>query len=217
MNSAAPWVMSEADGGQCPDVANRPFSSRTDDPVHADMDPATTVWWALDVSAARGLIARIVRGDRGADWVSGLLERVRVVEANANAIHSLAAYGSGHDMIGRPITAYWPPESREALAQVILAAVASFPAGAPASRPITSIAFQEARVNASIELVILDPRGDTALSGAGELVFRDGKADHVDYLLDWAPVARPSGGDYQLLIRIAGKPMGTWPLKVEKR
>jgi signal transduction histidine kinase len=135
------------------------------------MDPATTVWWALDVSAARGLIARIVRGDRGADWVSGLLERVRVVEANANAIHSLAAYGSGHDMIGRPITAYWPPESREALAQVILAAVASFPAGAPASRPITSIAFQEARVNASI-----DPTGaapDLVFVSVGGLVADD--------------------------------------------
>ena len=89
----------------------------------------------------------------------------------------------------------------------------------PTTQPFTTLVRVKAtqRVNASIELVILDPRGDTALSGAGELVFRDGKADHVDYLLDWAPVARPSGGDYQLLIRIAGKPMGTWPLKVEKR
>lgn len=142
--------------GRCPDVAGRPFWSRTDDPVHADMDPATTVWWALDVSAARGLITRIVRGDSGADWASGLLDRVRVVEANGNAIHFLAAYGTGRDMIGRPITAFWPPESREALAQVILAVVAGFPAGAPASRPITSIAFESARVNAS-----LDPTGAT--------------------------------------------------------
>jgi hypothetical protein len=72
-----------------------------------------------------------------------------------------------------------------------------------------------ARVNAPIELVILDARGDTALSGNGEVVF--GQGDEADYLMDWAPVARPSGGDYKVLVRIAGQPMGTWPLKVVKK
>jgi len=72
------------------------------------------------------------------------------------------------------------------------------------------------KLNASIELVILDPRGDTALSGSGELVFSENGGDEVDYLLDWAPVARPAGGEYQLLVRIGGRPMGTWPLRVQK-
>ncbi|MGA9519876.1 MAG: hypothetical protein WBV82_00345 [Myxococcaceae bacterium] len=89
----------------------------------------------------------------------------------------------------------------------------------PTTQPFTTLVKVKAtqKVNASIELVILDPRGDTALSGAGELDFRNSKTDDVEYLIDWAPVARPSGGTYQILVRIAGQPMGTWPLKVEKR
>jgi hypothetical protein len=89
----------------------------------------------------------------------------------------------------------------------------------PTTQPFTTLVKIKAtqKVNASIELVVLDPRGDTALSGGGELAFRNGKSDELEYLIDWAPVARPSGGNYQLLIRIAGQPMGTWPLKVEKR
>lgn len=151
MNSATPCAVDEGGEGQCPEAPNRPLLPRTDDPVHAHMDPATTAWWALDVSAARSVIARIVEDDRGRDWASTLLDHVRVAEANANAVHALAAYATGHDVTGRPVTAYWPPESREALAQVILAAVAKFPSGAPASRPITSMAFEGATVNASID------------------------------------------------------------------
>jgi hypothetical protein len=69
-------------------------------------------------------------------------------------------------------------------------------------------------VNASIDVVILDPRGDTALSGSGTLSFTGSKTGEVEWLIDWAPTARPSGGDYKMLIRVAGRPMGTWPLKV---
>jgi hypothetical protein len=73
------------------------------------------------------------------------------------------------------------------------------------------------KVSTEIELVILDPRGDTALSGGGELSYRGAKGDEVDYLIDWAPVARPAGGEYKLLVRIGGEPMGTWPMKVVAR
>lgn len=74
-------------------------------------------------------------------------------------------------------------------------------------------------VTAPIELALLDPRGDTAMSGSGELNFKGAKDGEVSWLIDWAPVARPTGGDFKLLIRVAGRPMGTWPLKVveEKR
>lgn len=75
-----------------------------------------------------------------------------------------------------------------------------------ASKPVNT--------STSIELVILDPRGDTALSGNGELNFRGAKDGEVEWLIDWAPTARASGGDYRLLVRIAGQPLGTWPLKV---
>jgi hypothetical protein len=70
------------------------------------------------------------------------------------------------------------------------------------------------RASTSIELALLDQRGDTALAGKGQLSFAGSEADEVDYLMEWSPVARPKGGDYQLLIRIAGEPRGTWPIKV---
>jgi hypothetical protein len=73
------------------------------------------------------------------------------------------------------------------------------------------------KLNTSIDLVILDPRGDTALTGSGQLVFSKGESQEMDYLLDWAPVARPLAGEYQLLVRIGGQPMGTWPLSVTRK
>lgn len=69
-------------------------------------------------------------------------------------------------------------------------------------------------VNTSIELVILDPRGDTMMTGSGELGFKGNEKREVDYLIDWAPTPHPKGGDFKLLVRIGGQPMGTWPLKV---
>ena len=91
--------------------------------------------------------------------------------------------------------------------------------GQPPSTPKFSTlvrvkASKPVNTSTSIELVILDPRGDTALSGNGELSFRGSKNGEAEWVIDWAPTARASGGMYQLLVRIAGQPMGTWPLKV---
>jgi hypothetical protein len=66
---------------------------------------------------------------------------------------------------------------------------------------------------ASLDLVVLDPAGDTAMSGEGTLIFRGDKREG-DFLIEWDPTARPTGGTYQLLVRVAGRPLGTWPLEV---
>lgn len=70
------------------------------------------------------------------------------------------------------------------------------------------------RVGAPIDVAILDTRGDTVMSATGEFTFADTKADTARYQIDWdkSPVRGP--GAYQVLVRIAGTPMGTWPLKV---
>jgi hypothetical protein len=70
------------------------------------------------------------------------------------------------------------------------------------------------KANAPIELVILDPRGDTVMSSSGELNFRRVKGDEVDYAVDWSPTPWPRGGTFSMLVRIGGQPMGTYPLKV---
>ncbi|MBI3182259.1 MAG: hypothetical protein HYZ28_08965 [Myxococcales bacterium] len=70
------------------------------------------------------------------------------------------------------------------------------------------------RLNSSIELAVLDPRGDTAMTATGEVNFRGTKQDEVDYTVEWDPTPMRSGGDFQVLVRIGGQVMGTWPLKV---
>ena len=70
------------------------------------------------------------------------------------------------------------------------------------------------KVNAMIEVLVLDPRGDVAMSAAGELRFRGAKGDEVDYVVDWDATPCRWAGDFLVAVRVAGQPMGTWPLKV---
>jgi len=70
------------------------------------------------------------------------------------------------------------------------------------------------KVNAMIEVLVLDPRGDVAMSAAGELRFRGAKGDEVDYVVDWDAVPCRWAGDFLVAVRVGGQPMGTWPLKV---
>jgi hypothetical protein len=65
---------------------------------------------------------------------------------------------------------------------------------------------------AHIEVAILDPRGDTVMSAEGELVFRGG--DETEWAVDWAPTGVRGPGDYALLVRVSGNPIGTFPIKI---
>ncbi len=71
------------------------------------------------------------------------------------------------------------------------------------------------KMNAPIDVVVLDPRGDTFMSAQGELNFRAAKQELVDWTVDWESTPARGGGNFQVLIRIGGQVMGTWPLKVE--
>lgn len=71
-----------------------------------------------------------------------------------------------------------------------------------------------AKLGAPIDVAVLDTRGDTVLSATGEISFVDQKSDTTRYQIDWDPSPVRGPGAYQVLVRIAGRPMGTWPLKV---
>jgi hypothetical protein len=73
------------------------------------------------------------------------------------------------------------------------------------------------KINAAIELAVVDERGDTVMEASGELFFRGSKQDEIDYQVDWDPTGLRRVGDYQVLVRVAGQPMGTWPLKVVEK
>lgn len=112
---------------------------------------ATTAWWALDISEARPVIAAIVDGCAPADWVGALLADVRIADIDENNLHLLGPVGGRGRMIGELFTRFCPPESWRIGADLILAATAGYPVGAPLTRDITSIAFGNGWSTASID------------------------------------------------------------------
>lgn len=71
------------------------------------------------------------------------------------------------------------------------------------------------KADAPIEVAILDTRGDTVMEAKGNLVFRGQKETELDWTVDWAPTQLPRGaGAFQVLVRVASQPMGTFPLTV---
>lgn len=115
------------------------------------LDPETTAWWALDISAARPVIDAIVAGTAPADGLDTLLAGVRIADVDQNNIHLVGPYAGRRDLIGQLFTAWCPPESWRPVAELILAVIADHPAGAPRMRTITSIAFEDAALHASMD------------------------------------------------------------------
>lgn len=115
------------------------------------LDPETTAWWALDISAARPAIDAIVAGTAPADWPDTLLAGVRIADVDQNNVHLVGPYAGRNELIGRLFTAWCPPESWRPVAELVLAVMADHPVGAPRMRAITSIAFEDAALHASTD------------------------------------------------------------------
>jgi hypothetical protein len=71
-----------------------------------------------------------------------------------------------------------------------------------------------ARRQAPIEVVVLDAQGDTVMSASGALSFAATPGDVAEYVVDWEPTACRAPGAFQVLVRVAGQPLGTAPLSV---
>lgn len=98
---------------------------------------------------------------------------------------------------------------------------APFPAVTAAGTPLMTEKFSTVvRVKApdkkstSIEVAVLDPRGDTVMDASGTLTFKN---DETDWTVDWETTGVRSAGDFQVLVRIGGNPLGTFPLKIEAK
>jgi hypothetical protein len=74
-----------------------------------------------------------------------------------------------------------------------------------------------ARRTAPIDVVVLDARGDTVMSAAGTLSLTGLKGDVAEYTVDWDASSCRGPGAYSVLVRVAGQPLGTWPLQVVAR
>lgn len=66
--------------------------------------------------------------------------------------------------------------------------------------------------NTGIEVAILDQRGDTVMDASGQLRFTN--SDEAEWQVDWEPTAIRNPGEFQVLVRVGGNPLGTFPLKV---
>ena len=96
---------------------------------------------------------------------------------------------------------------------------APFPQVTVAGNPLATEKFSTVvrvksppKKNTSIEVVILDQRGDTVMEASGEIRFAN--SDESEWQVDWDPTGVRSAGDFQVLVRLGGSPMGTFPLKV---
>ena len=94
-----------------------------------------------------------------------------------------------------------------------------FPQVNVAGNPLTTEKFSSvirvkspAKKNTSIEVAILDQRGDTVMEASGELRF--GNGPEAEWQVDWEPTGIRNPGEFQVLVRLGGNPMGTFPLKL---
>jgi hypothetical protein len=94
-----------------------------------------------------------------------------------------------------------------------------FPQVTVAGNPLTTEKFSSvvrvkspAKRNTSIEVAILDQRGDTVMEASGELRFGNGV--ETEWQVDWEPTGIRNPGEFQVLVRLGGNPMGTFPLKL---
>ncbi len=69
-----------------------------------------------------------------------------------------------------------------------------------------------AKKNTRIEVAILDQRGDTVMEASGEIRF--GTGDEAEWQVDWEPTGVRNPGEFQVLVRIGGNPLGTFPLRL---
>lgn len=67
--------------------------------------------------------------------------------------------------------------------------------------------------DAPIEIEIGDPTSREApMTGRGSLSFKGTPADG-DWVIVWDPTPRLKGGTYQVVVRVAGQRLGSWPLE----
>jgi signal transduction histidine kinase len=117
----------------------------------------TTASWTLDASAARPLIASVANGTGPPDWADALLARIVVVDVDERLARLIGPYADRDQMIGRPIGDYWPRESRQAVAELVLGAASGETPDAGRSRPATSLMFADFTVGVACDETAAQP------------------------------------------------------------
>lgn len=94
----------------------------------AELQAYLAACWDLDISAARSVLHAIgelrSRGiiddlDEHPEWVEKLLTATRISAVNDRAVRMFGAHAGLEQMVGRPVGAFWPAESRSVLATML--------------------------------------------------------------------------------------------------
>jgi two-component system sensor kinase FixL len=110
-----------------------PISRATAIRMGAELQGYLAAFWELDTTGARPLLNTIadLRGrgvaidfDQHPRWVEELLTQTRILTVNDRAVRMFGAHAGLEQMVGRPVSAFWPAESRATLA-TLLESVAS--------------------------------------------------------------------------------------------
>ena len=96
--------------------------------IDAELQGYLAACWELDTSSARPLLDTIAelrsRGtiidlDQHPQWVEKLLTATRISAVNDRAVRMFGAHAGLEQMIGKPVSAFWPAESRSVLATLL--------------------------------------------------------------------------------------------------
>ena len=96
--------------------------------MDAELQGYLAACWELDTSSARPLLDTIAelrsRGiivdlDQHPEWVEKLLTATRISAVNDRAVRMFGAHAGLEQMIGKPVSAFWPAESRSVLATLL--------------------------------------------------------------------------------------------------
>jgi two-component system sensor kinase FixL len=96
--------------------------------MDAELQSSLAASWELDTSPARPLLDAIAEHrrsgitidfDQHPDWVDELLTATRILAVNDRAVRIFGAHAGYEQMLGQPVGAFWPAESRPVLAAVL--------------------------------------------------------------------------------------------------
>jgi two-component system sensor kinase FixL len=96
--------------------------------MDAELQGSLAASWELDTSPASPLLDAIAEHrrsgvtvdlDQNPDWVDGLLTATRILAVNDRAVRMFGAHAGYEQMVGQPVGAFWPAESRSVLAALL--------------------------------------------------------------------------------------------------
>jgi signal transduction histidine kinase len=112
-------------------------------PLRPAITDAEVARWAIDTGEVRPLLESIATSEASADWVDAVLTGARVADVNQEVVRRVGSSLAQDEMLGRPVAAFWPSESRTDLAEMIVEVARDNSPQASRTRRISSILFRE--------------------------------------------------------------------------